>query len=80
MALTGYQYLISCFFMETVSAVCVFGFLVFALEQIPAADEASADVCSIWHLDVDTLPEWILTSVHQVSVTSVNKDNVSTVL
>lgn len=50
----------------------------FALEQIPDTDEASADVCSIWHLDVDTLPEWILISVHQVSVTSVNKDNMST--
>lgn len=50
----------------------------FALEQIPYTDEASADVCSIWHLDVDTLPEWILTSVHQVSVTRVNKDNMST--
>lgn len=49
----------------------------FALEQIPYTDEASADVCSIWHLDVDILPEWILTSVHQVSV---NKDNMSTFL
>lgn len=52
----------------------------FALEQIPYTDEASADVCSIWHLDVDILPEWILTSVHQVSVTRVNKDNMSTFL
>lgn len=52
----------------------------FALEQILYTDEASADVCSIWHLDVDILPEWILTSVHQVSVTRVNKDNMSTFL
>ncbi|KAL4005052.1 hypothetical protein ACER0C_004765 [Sarotherodon galilaeus] len=40
------------------------------LLTIPAADEASADVCSIWHLDVDTLPEWILTSVHQTQWTA----------
>lgn len=40
------------------------------LFTIPAADEASADVCSIWHLDVDTLPEWILTSVHQTQWTA----------
>lgn len=38
------------------------------LEQVEATDESSAAVCSIWHVNVDTLPEWILTSVHQVSL------------
>ncbi|XP_077442248.1 E3 ubiquitin-protein ligase RNF180-like isoform X2 [Vanacampus margaritifer] len=27
-------------------------------------DESSEAACNIWHMDVDTLPEWILTSVH----------------
>ncbi|XP_035769150.1 E3 ubiquitin-protein ligase RNF180-like isoform X1 [Neolamprologus brichardi] len=40
------------------------------LLTIPDTDEASADVCSIWHLDVDTLPDWILISVHQTQWTA----------
>uniref|UniRef100_UPI0037E711F5 E3 ubiquitin-protein ligase RNF180 n=1 Tax=Semicossyphus pulcher TaxID=241346 RepID=UPI0037E711F5 len=32
-------------------------------------DESSAAVCSIWHVNVDTLPEWILTSVNQAQWT-----------
>ncbi|XP_036070376.1 E3 ubiquitin-protein ligase RNF180 isoform X2 [Oryzias melastigma] len=30
-----------------------------------ASDESSAAVCSIWHVNVEQLPEWILSSVHQ---------------
>ncbi|XP_028273743.1 E3 ubiquitin-protein ligase RNF180 isoform X2 [Parambassis ranga] len=37
--------------------------------QAQATDESSAAVCSIWHVNVDTLPEWILTSVHQAQWT-----------
>ncbi|XP_070781364.1 E3 ubiquitin-protein ligase RNF180 [Enoplosus armatus] len=37
--------------------------------QVEATDESSAAVCSIWHVNVDTLPEWILTSVHQAQWT-----------
>uniref|UniRef100_A0A8C2X1V7 Ring finger protein 180b n=1 Tax=Cyclopterus lumpus TaxID=8103 RepID=A0A8C2X1V7_CYCLU len=33
-------------------------------------DESSAAVCSIWHVNVDALPEWILTSVHQAQWTA----------
>lgn len=33
-------------------------------------DESPATVCSIWHVNVDALPEWIMTSVHQVSVST----------
>ncbi|XP_029300874.1 E3 ubiquitin-protein ligase RNF180 [Cottoperca gobio] len=39
------------------------------LSMVEATDESSAAVCSIWHVDVDTLPEWILTSVHQAQWT-----------
>ncbi|XP_013883802.1 E3 ubiquitin-protein ligase RNF180 [Austrofundulus limnaeus] len=35
-----------------------------------AADESSADVCTVWHLGVDQLPAWILTSVQQSQWTS----------
>ncbi|XP_072228375.1 E3 ubiquitin-protein ligase RNF180 [Leuresthes tenuis] len=34
-----------------------------------AADESPAAVCTIWHVNVDKLPEWILTSVHQAQWT-----------
>lgn len=37
------------------------------LKQVEATDESSAAVCNIWHVNVDMLPEWILTSVQQVS-------------
>ncbi|XP_008303563.1 E3 ubiquitin-protein ligase RNF180 [Stegastes partitus] len=37
--------------------------------QVQDSDESSAAVCSIWHVNVDTLPEWILTSVHQAQWT-----------
>ncbi|KAF3848773.1 hypothetical protein F7725_015270 [Dissostichus mawsoni] len=36
-------------------------------QQAEATEDSSEAGCSIWHVDVDTLPEWILTSVHQVS-------------
>ncbi|KAM6901216.1 E3 ubiquitin-protein ligase RNF180 isoform 2-T2 [Lycodopsis pacificus] len=39
------------------------------LSTVEATDESSAAVCSIWHVNVDTLPEWILTSVHQAQWT-----------
>ncbi|XP_050928729.1 E3 ubiquitin-protein ligase RNF180 isoform X1 [Lates calcarifer] len=39
------------------------------LAMVEATDESSAAVCSIWHVNVDTLPEWILTSVHQAQWT-----------
>ncbi|GAA6229362.1 E3 ubiquitin-protein ligase RNF180-like [Lates japonicus] len=39
------------------------------LAVVEATDESSAAVCSIWHVNVDTLPEWILTSVHQAQWT-----------
>ncbi|XP_019965275.2 E3 ubiquitin-protein ligase RNF180 [Paralichthys olivaceus] len=34
-----------------------------------ATDESSRAACSIWHVNVDALPEWILTSVHQAQWT-----------
>ncbi|XP_058472456.1 E3 ubiquitin-protein ligase RNF180 isoform X3 [Solea solea] len=34
-----------------------------------ATDEGSAAVCSIWHVNVDALPQWILTSLHQAQWT-----------
>ncbi|XP_051794590.1 E3 ubiquitin-protein ligase RNF180 isoform X2 [Acanthochromis polyacanthus] len=37
--------------------------------QVQESDESSAAVCSIWHVNVDTLPDWILTSVHQAQWT-----------
>ena len=37
-------------------------------QQAEATEDSSEAGCSIWHVDVDALPEWILTSVHQVSV------------
>ncbi|XP_031133429.1 E3 ubiquitin-protein ligase RNF180 isoform X1 [Sander lucioperca] len=39
------------------------------LSMVEATDESSAAPCSIWHVDVDTLPEWILASVHQAQWT-----------
>ncbi|XP_032395304.1 E3 ubiquitin-protein ligase RNF180 isoform X1 [Etheostoma spectabile] len=39
------------------------------LSMVEATDDSSAAVCSIWHMDVDTLPEWILASVHQAQWT-----------
>lgn len=39
------------------------------LLMVEAADESSAPACSIWHVNVDTLPEWILTSIHQAQWT-----------
>ncbi|XP_044030075.1 E3 ubiquitin-protein ligase RNF180 isoform X2 [Siniperca chuatsi] len=41
-----------------------------SLSTVEAIDESSAAVCSIWHVNVDTLPEWILTSVHQAQWTA----------
>ncbi|XP_071769956.2 E3 ubiquitin-protein ligase RNF180 [Centroberyx gerrardi] len=32
-------------------------------------DDSTAALCSIWHVNIDTLPEWILTSVHQAQWT-----------
>ncbi|XP_034403037.1 E3 ubiquitin-protein ligase RNF180 [Cyclopterus lumpus] len=40
------------------------------LSMVEATDESSAAVCSIWHVNVDALPEWILTSVHQAQWTA----------
>ncbi|KAF1377243.1 hypothetical protein PFLUV_G00198660 [Perca fluviatilis] len=40
------------------------------LSMVEATDESSAAACSIWHVDVDTLPEWILASVHQAQWTA----------
>lgn len=37
-------------------------------KQVEATDESSAAVCNIWHVKVNMLPEWILTSVQQVGV------------
>ncbi|KAK5851679.1 hypothetical protein PBY51_023216 [Eleginops maclovinus] len=39
------------------------------LSTTGATDESSEAGCSIWHVDVDMLPEWILTSVHQAQWT-----------
>ncbi|XP_023281355.1 E3 ubiquitin-protein ligase RNF180-like [Seriola lalandi dorsalis] len=39
------------------------------LAMVEATAESSCAVCSIWHVNVDTLPEWILTSVHQTQWT-----------
>lgn len=39
------------------------------LSMVQESDESSAAVCSIWHVNVETLPEWILTSVHQAQWT-----------
>ncbi|KAG7498949.1 hypothetical protein JOB18_025237 [Solea senegalensis] len=38
--------------------------------QEQATDEGSAAVCSIWHVNVDALPQWILTSLHQAQWTA----------
>ncbi|XP_041754372.1 E3 ubiquitin-protein ligase RNF180 [Coregonus clupeaformis] len=32
---------------------------------VPDDNTEAAGTCSVWHMNVDTLPEWILTSVHQ---------------
>lgn len=40
------------------------------LKQVQETIENSTAVCSIWHVNVELLPEWILTSVHQVSASS----------
>ncbi|KAL3041340.1 hypothetical protein OYC64_019526 [Pagothenia borchgrevinki] len=37
--------------------------------QAEATEDSSEAGCSIWHVDVDALPEWILTSVHQAQWT-----------
>ncbi|KAF7655353.1 hypothetical protein LDENG_00057400 [Lucifuga dentata] len=39
------------------------------LYTVEATDESSAPVCSIWHVNVDTMPGWILTSIHQAQWT-----------
>ncbi|XP_073334669.1 E3 ubiquitin-protein ligase RNF180 [Pagrus major] len=39
------------------------------LSTVENTDESLDAVCSIWHVNVDTLPEWILTSVHQAQWT-----------
>ncbi|XP_070298502.1 E3 ubiquitin-protein ligase RNF180 isoform X2 [Salvelinus sp. IW2-2015] len=36
---------------------------------VPDDDTTAAGTCSVWHMNVDTLPEWILTSVHQAQWT-----------
>uniref|UniRef100_A0A4W5R2R9 Ring finger protein 180 n=1 Tax=Hucho hucho TaxID=62062 RepID=A0A4W5R2R9_9TELE len=36
---------------------------------VPDDNTTAAGTCSIWHMNVDTLPEWILTSVHQAQWT-----------
>lgn len=40
-----------------------------SMSKVEASDESSAAVCTIWHLNIDTLPDWILTSVHQAQWT-----------
>ncbi|XP_034565697.1 E3 ubiquitin-protein ligase RNF180 isoform X3 [Notolabrus celidotus] len=37
--------------------------------RVEDTDESSAAACSIWHVNIDTLPEWILTSVNQAQWT-----------
>lgn len=37
--------------------------------QAEATEDSSEAGCTIWHVDVDALPEWILTSVHQAQWT-----------
>ncbi|XP_074546984.1 E3 ubiquitin-protein ligase RNF180 isoform X2 [Halichoeres trimaculatus] len=39
------------------------------LTQVEDTDESSAAACSIWHVNIDTLPEWILSSVNQAQWT-----------
>ncbi|XP_075993076.1 E3 ubiquitin-protein ligase RNF180 [Genypterus blacodes] len=39
------------------------------LYPVEEAEESSAPACSIWHVNVDALPEWILTSVQQAQWT-----------
>ncbi|XP_041666003.1 E3 ubiquitin-protein ligase RNF180 [Cheilinus undulatus] len=39
------------------------------LMQDEDTDDSSVAACSIWHVNVDTLPEWILTSVNQAQWT-----------
>ncbi|CAN9504793.1 unnamed protein product [Ophioblennius macclurei] len=41
----------------------------FITMQVQDSEESSAAVCSIWHVNVDTLPEWILASVNQAQWT-----------
>ena len=59
---------------ETRSAGALLGWLcVLVLKQGENTDESLDTVCSIWHVNVDTLPEWILTSVHQVRVSALTE-------
>ncbi|XP_030004509.1 E3 ubiquitin-protein ligase RNF180-like [Sphaeramia orbicularis] len=37
--------------------------------QVEAAHGDSADVCSIWHVDADAMPDWIHSAVHQAQWT-----------
>ncbi|XP_069017020.1 E3 ubiquitin-protein ligase RNF180-like [Embiotoca jacksoni] len=39
------------------------------LSTVQATEESSAAVCRIWHVNVDTMPEWILISVNQAQWT-----------
>ncbi|KAK2818861.1 hypothetical protein Q5P01_024422 [Channa striata] len=39
------------------------------LEMVEDAIDSSAAVCSIWHMNIDMLPEWMLTSIHQAQWT-----------
>uniref|UniRef100_A0A673BBJ0 RING-type domain-containing protein n=1 Tax=Sphaeramia orbicularis TaxID=375764 RepID=A0A673BBJ0_9TELE len=42
---------------------------VLLLQQVEAAHGDSADVCSIWHVDADAMPDWIHSAVHQAQWT-----------
>ncbi|KAF3702314.1 E3 ubiquitin-protein ligase RNF180 [Channa argus] len=39
------------------------------LEMVEDTIDGSAAVCSIWHMNIDMLPEWIMTSIHQAQWT-----------
>lgn len=40
-----------------------------SMSMVDNIDESSAAVCNIWHINMDTLPGWILTSVHRAQWT-----------
>nr|XP_043868917.1 E3 ubiquitin-protein ligase RNF180 isoform X3 [Solea senegalensis] len=56
----------------TTDTCCVYdtNFLFGDISDEQATDEGSAAVCSIWHVNVDALPQWILTSLHQAQWTA----------
>ncbi|XP_061655221.1 E3 ubiquitin-protein ligase RNF180 isoform X1 [Phyllopteryx taeniolatus] len=40
-----------------------------SLQESEVTNENSEAACNIWHMDVDALPDWILTSIHQAQWT-----------